>query len=108
MIGLGGLRAALIALCVALLAALGGGLWAWKASADLSTARSEVSRLTAENTALAKGSKAGDKASETQSQGYKAAGEQASKRQEKLEKAIERNPDWANQPIPSDVLDSLR
>lgn len=102
------LYGALIGLLVALFLALGAGVWAWKASADLSTARSEVTRLTAENTALAKGSKAGDKASETQSQGYKAAGEQASKRQEKLEKAIERNPDWANQPIPSDVLDSLR
>jgi L-alanine-DL-glutamate epimerase-like enolase superfamily enzyme len=30
------------------------------------------------------------------------------KKQETLEKALERNPDWAEQPIPSDVLDSLR
>ncbi|ATI16358.1 Rz-like spanin [Caulobacter phage Lullwater] len=98
----------LLALFVVLVAALGGGLWAWKASRDLSTARSEVSRLTAENLTLAKGREADDKAANTQAKGYKAAGEQAAKRQEKLEKAIEANPDWANQPIPSDVLDSLR
>ncbi|WNV48188.1 I-spanin [Caulobacter phage Quill_5.2] len=95
-------------LLVVLVAALGGGLWAWKASRDLTSARNEVSRLTAENTTLAKASKAGDQAANTQATGHKAAITEQAKRQDKLEKAIERNPDWANQPIPNDVLDSLR
>ncbi|WCD56185.1 i-spanin [Caulobacter phage KSC] len=49
-----------------------------------------------------------DKATVQAAQAKQKIAKSTAKQQEKVENAVQKHPEWANEPIPADVLDSLR